>query len=158
MWRGPDLSSLPATAWGWPRSPALPHFSNHIRPVLRSAGYTGGPVVDTLGYEALRAVLLQGEPIGSVSSIEWGLVEADSPAGPFHNLRNLIGGSVEHYTVGIGVMWCVLGLAGQRRRYVHATVELHGSGRLVYGVYLELIPAAASTSHLFGFGPNTSRL
>lgn len=141
MWHGPDLSKLTATPWGWPRSATLPHFINHIRPALRSAGYTGGQTVDTLGYEALRAVLLQGEPIGSVPSIEWGLVEADSPAGPFHKLRNLIGGSMEHYTTGVATMWCLLGLPGGRERWIHATVELHGSGRLVYGVYLELIPA-----------------
>jgi len=138
---GPDLSSLAATSWGWPRSPPLPHFINHIRPALRSAGYTGGQPVDTLGYEALYAVLLQGEPIGSVASIAWGLVESVSRTGPFHNLRNLIGGSVEHYTEGVAAMWCLLGPPGGRERYVHATVELHGSGRLVYGVYLELIPA-----------------
>jgi hypothetical protein len=67
-------------------------------------------------------------------------------------------GVLANLTGGVAAMWCLLGLAGGRRRYVHATVELHGSGRLVYGVYLELIALAAPTSDLFRFGPNTGRL
>lgn len=141
MGLGPDLSSLAAASWGWPRCTAPPLLVNHIRPALRSVGYTGGEAIDTAGYEALRAVLLLGEPIGSVPSIEWGLVESACRAGPFHVATNLIGGSLVQDTGGVGVIWCELGPAAGRRRYMHATVELHGSGRLVYGVFLELIPA-----------------
>ena len=131
--------SLPA-AW----VAGATHLVNAIRPAERSAGRACGPIIDTQGYRALRATLIFGQPRGMVEFVEFALLASDVPSGPF-TASDGLAGSIVNDRGGISVAVWQLG-PNVRKRFVRVAVDLHGTGRVVYGVFLELIPVRSDAA------------
>ncbi len=119
--------------------PLPPRFLNYIRPALRGAGRVCGPPIDTVGYADVRAILLLGENYVTGRVLDWGLEESDRECGPFEVSGPV--SSLSHVTEGISIIRLALGAGSGRQRWLRFAVSLGGAGCLVYGVFLELIPA-----------------
>jgi hypothetical protein len=119
--------------------PTMPRYFNHIQPAMRVAGQVCGDPVGVRGFAGLQAVLALGVPIGRIDSVDFGLGESRGARGPYTPSR-LVNYSVAQETAGVAVIRLALGPRAGRERWVRAMVTLRGSGRLVYGVFLELFP------------------
>ena len=131
-----DLTNLDAAPLPAVWSAGASHFINAIVPAERSAGRELTPIIDTRGYLGLRAVLLLGRPRGVIESADFDLLGSASPAGPFTACTDLAGCVMVNERAGVAVQaWQ---LDPTKRRYVRVAVDLHGTGRVIYGVFLEL--------------------
>ena len=113
---------------------------NYLLPAVRRASVEPvyGPVIDTLPFALLRAVLVSGEAAGPLA-LAWGFDESDTPdmanCEPFTIAP---GWSGAHDRERLSWLTMPLGPAAGRKRYLRAGLQLAGGGLIVAGLLIEL--------------------
>ena len=106
-----------------------------------AAGDTDGAAVDTLGYDAVQAVVVGGT-IGAASALDVKLQHSNTTtAGDFEDIAGAAIVQLTATPTGVPIIDVRLGGRANRRRYVRARLTTTGTGGVAAGVILNLYQA-----------------